>query len=242
MVRSTLVSPRPADPAVRVTLIETAARILAADGPHALSTRRLAAEVGTSTMAVYTHFGSMDQLRREIRAEGFARLVGKLDALPHTEDAVADLAAGGLAYLTSGLADPELYRAMFTDRPPAGDDDAGGAGTFRRLVDDVTRCITDGRFHPADQALARAWAGEIWTMRHGMVTLALTGLLPLEQVRFLLTDMTYRLAVGYGDAPSAARRSVSDGMRDQRAEAPNSSPAALSPPAGESRQAGEQPQ
>jgi AcrR family transcriptional regulator len=199
---------------MRATLIETAARILAADGPNALSTRRLAAEVGTSTMAVYTHFGSMDQLRRAIRAEGFARLAGKLDELPRTDDAVADLTAGGLAYLAGGLASPELYRAMFTDRPPVGDDNAG-AGTFERLVDDVTRCITDGRFHPADPSLARAWAGEIWTMRHGMVTLALTGLLPLQQVRFLLTDMTYRLAVGYGDAPSVADRSVHNGMRDR---------------------------
>jgi AcrR family transcriptional regulator len=211
------VSPRPADPTIRAALIETAARILAADGPNALSTRRLAAEAGTSTMAVYTHFGSMDQLRRAIRAEGFARLAGELDALPRTGDAVADLAAGGLTYLASGLASPELYRAMFTDRPPAGDDDAG-AGIFQRLTDDVTRCITAGRFDPADPSLALAWAGEIWTMRHGMVTLALTGLLPVEQVRFLLTDMTYRLAVGYGDGPSVAGPSVNEGMRDQGRE------------------------
>lgn len=209
-------SPRPADPAIRAALIQTAARILATDGPGALSTRRLAAEAGTSTMAVYTHFGSMDQLRRAIRAEGFARLAGQLDARPRSEDAVADLAAGGLTYLTSGLASPELYRAMFTDRPPEGDDDAG-AGIFQRLAGEVTRCITAGRFSPADPSLARAWAGEIWTMRHGIVTLALTGLLPPQQVRFLLTDMTYRLAVGYGDDPAAARRSITNGTHEQAA-------------------------
>ena len=90
-----------------------------------------------------------------------------------------------------------------------------GAGIFQRLVGAVTRCITAGRFHLADPALATAWAGEVWTMRHGTVTLAVTGILPLKQVRFLLTDMTYRLAIGYGDAPSAARRPVDEGMRDQ---------------------------
>jgi AcrR family transcriptional regulator len=206
------VSPRPADPAVRAALIEAAARILATDGPGALSTRRLAADAGTSTMAVYTYFGSMDRLRRAIRAEGFARLASELDARPRTGDPVADLAAGGLTYLTSGLASPELYRAMFSDRPPVGDDDAG-AGIFQRLTGEVTQCVTAGRFHPADPSMTQAWAGEIWTMRHGMVTLALTGLLPVQQVRFLLTDMTYRLAVGYGDAPSAAHRSVTQGMR-----------------------------
>lgn len=200
-------SPRAADPAVRTALIEAGARVLAADGPGALSTRRLAAEVGTSTMAVYTHFGSMDQLRRAIRREGFARLAAKLDAIPHTGDPVADLAADGLTYFGSGLAEPELYRAMFTDRPPAGDDDAGD-GIFRRLVDVVQRCIDADRFQPAGSSLVRAWAGELWTMRHGMVTLALTGILPAGQIEFLLTDMTYRLAVGYGDEPAAARRSI----------------------------------
>jgi AcrR family transcriptional regulator len=195
-------------------LIESGARILAADGPGALSTRRLATETGTSTMAVYTYFGSMDELRRAIRAEGFARLAGTLDALPRTPDAVADLAAGGLAYLTSGLAGPALYRAMFTDRPPEGDDDAGAA-VFQRVVDDVKRCMAAGRFEGGDPSLAVPWAGEVWTMRHGLVTLALSGLLPTQQIRFLLADMTYRLAVGYGDKPSVGRQSVDEGMRDR---------------------------
>ena len=48
---------------------------------------------------------------------------------------------------------------------------------------------------------------------YGMVTLVLSGLLPTEQARFLLTDMTYRLVVGYGDTPSVARPSVEKGMR-----------------------------
>ena len=85
------------------------------------------------------------------------------------------------------------------------------------MVDDVTRCMAAGRFDSADPSLAVPWAGEIWTMRHGMVTLALTGLLP-TQIRFLLADMTYRLAVGYGDTPSVARHSVEEGMRDQGAD------------------------
>jgi len=202
-------SPRPADPAVRTALIEAAARILAADGSGALSTRRLAAEVGTSTMAVYTHFGGMDELHRAVRQEGFARLAARLDAVAETSDPVADLAAGGLAYFLTGLADPELYRAMFDVRPPDGDD--AGAGIFRRLTEAVSRCVDAGRFDSAEASLIQAWGGELWTMRHGMVTLALTRLLPQQQVRFLLTDMTYRLAVGYGDDRAAARHSVDNG-------------------------------
>jgi AcrR family transcriptional regulator len=47
-------------------LIDRAARLFSEAGPAALTTRRLAAEAGTSTMAIYTHFGSMSELIREI--------------------------------------------------------------------------------------------------------------------------------------------------------------------------------
>ncbi|WP_433781397.1 TetR/AcrR family transcriptional regulator [Actinomycetospora sp. CA-101289] len=203
-------SPRSADPTVRTALLEAAARLVAAEGPRALSTRRLAAEVGTSTMAVYTHFGSMDEVRRAVRQDGFARLEADLDAVPRTEDPVADLAAAAAAYFATGLAHPERYRAMFVDRPPAEEDDPG-AEVFTRLVDAVRRCLEAGRFPGTDAGTALRWAAEIWTMVHGMVTLAHSRLLPPEQVWSLLTDMTYRLVVGFGDDPAAAESSVEHG-------------------------------
>lgn len=205
-------SPRPADPSVHAALVEAAARLLATEGPRALTTRRLAAEVGASTMAVYTHFGSMDEVRRAVRLEGFARLADDLDATPHSADPVADLTAAGFTYFANGIGNPALYRAMFVDRPPQESEDPG-TGTFDRLVDGVRRCIDAGRFHKVEQALSTGWAAELWTTHHGMVTLALTGLLPVEQVRFLLADMTYRLCVGYGDDPAAAKRSVDHGSQ-----------------------------
>ncbi len=45
--------PRSADPHLRDRIISTAAQLLATDG--AVSARRLARELGTSTMVVYTH-------------------------------------------------------------------------------------------------------------------------------------------------------------------------------------------
>jgi AcrR family transcriptional regulator len=200
-------SPRSADPAVRAALIAAAARLLAADGPRALSTRRLATEAGTTTMAVYTHFGSMDEVRRAVRQDGFARLTDALGSLAPTDDPVADLAAGAVAYFANGLANPESYRAMFVDQPPDEEHDAGEP-TFRHLLAAVTRCVEAGRFDPADSKTLSMWAAEIWTAQHGMVTLALSRLLPAEQIRFVLTDMIYRLCVGFGDEPAAARASV----------------------------------
>jgi WHG domain-containing protein len=95
----------------------------------------------------------------------------------HTDDPVADLAAGGAAYFANGLAHPAMYRAMFVDRPPDGGDDPGSA-VFVRLVEAVRRCIDAGRFQPAEPTTSLAWAAELWAMRHGVVTLALSDLLP----------------------------------------------------------------
>jgi AcrR family transcriptional regulator len=76
-------------PDVAQRLIEAAARLLADEGPAGLSTRRLAAEVGTSTMAVYTHFGGLPELVRAVVREGFKRLGDHLSAVSETDDPLA---------------------------------------------------------------------------------------------------------------------------------------------------------
>ncbi len=65
-------SERPGEAAaVRQRLLEAAALLLDEEGPDALTARRLAAAANTSTMAVYTHFGGMPALVKEIVVEGF---------------------------------------------------------------------------------------------------------------------------------------------------------------------------
>jgi AcrR family transcriptional regulator len=98
---------------MRVRLLEVAARLLAEEGPGALSARRVAAEVGASTMAVYTHFGGMRELVRGVAREGFARLAAHLAQVPRSDDPVADIARQGMAYRATALENPHLYAVMF---------------------------------------------------------------------------------------------------------------------------------
>src|ERR1700733_13667670 len=107
------VSPRQADPELKANLIETAARLLAEEGPKALSTRRLAATVGSSTMAVYTHFGGMDDLVHAMVLEGFERLNLRMNEVARTDDAVSDVAALGAAYRANAQEHRHLYSVMF---------------------------------------------------------------------------------------------------------------------------------
>jgi len=55
---------------VRDEMLHAAVGLLDDQGPDALQTRRVAGAAGTSTMAVYTHFGGMRGLIAEVAEEG----------------------------------------------------------------------------------------------------------------------------------------------------------------------------
>ena len=201
-------SPRPPQPEIRTRLIDAAARLLA-EGPGALTTRRLGAEVGTSTMAVYTYFRGMDELRFAVRQEGFDRLAGHLEAVTLTDDPVADVAALGGAYFFNALANPHLYRVMFMEHD-IDDHEEVGEATFESLVAAVERAIQSGRFDKTD---AYELATQLWAMSHGIVTLHLAHLLTLEEAIKCATDMGRNLFVGFGDDPDRAARSIEQARR-----------------------------
>jgi AcrR family transcriptional regulator len=205
------VSPRPADPELPANLIETAARLLAEEGPHALSTRRLAAEVGTSTMAVYTYFGGMDDLVRAMVREGFTRLDDRMMAVAETDDPASDVAALGLAYRRNATEHRHLYSVMFGGSSLAGfrltdEDRQHGRYTLETLVKTVARCMATGRFRTGDAELV---AHQMWIAVHGLVTLELGGyLIEPYDADACFDAQLCGLLIGAGDEASAATRSV----------------------------------
>ena len=156
-------SPQP-DPDVRRRLIQVAADLLSEEGPAALTARRLAGDAGTSTMAVYTHFGGMPALVREVVAEGFARLYARVAEVEPTEDPLVDLVAGCLAYRAHALADPHMFFVMFGSaslgkyRLAEGELDVGLAA-FGQLVGAVERVMAAGVIRRADPAAVWASSG-----------------------------------------------------------------------------------
>jgi AcrR family transcriptional regulator len=203
--------PRRADPAVRPQLIDAGARLLAAEGPTALTTRRVAAEVGCSTMSVYTHFGGMGGLVRAIVHEGFARLHVHLTSVASTADPVADMARLGRAYRRSALTGPHLYAVMFGASSLGGfaltdEDRQHGRYTMAAVVECARRCIAAGRFAPGDPELI---VHQMWLGAHGLVSLELGGYLvqPWDGDR-LFEAQLIALMVGAGDDPAAAAESV----------------------------------
>jgi AcrR family transcriptional regulator len=205
------VSPRQADPDLGATLMETAARLLAEEGPNALSTRRLAAAAGTSTMAVYTHFGGMDDLVRGMVHEGFRRLNARMVEVVQTADPVADVAAMGIAYHDNALENRHLYSVMFGGSTLGGfalneEDRQYGRYVMEPVVRAVARCMDVGRFRPGDP---QAVANQMWIALHGLVTLELGGyLIEPYSADWLFAAQVHNLLVGAGDDTDKATDSL----------------------------------
>lgn len=204
-------SPRRPDPFIRPTLVDVAARLLIEKGPQALSARHIAAAAGSSTMAMYTHFGGMNGLIREIVHEGFGRLQRILTAVGESDDPVADLALVGRAYRHNAVANLHLYAIMFGGSSSAGfslteDDRRHGRYTLATVVERVARCMRAGRFRADDPELV---AHQMWIAIHGLVTLELGDYLidPCTAERCFEAQLI-GLMVGAGDTRDAATRSV----------------------------------
>jgi AcrR family transcriptional regulator len=195
--------PRTADPTVRVALVEAAAEMLA--GRLAVTARALAERTGTSTTALYTHFGGMPGLWRAVRQEGFTRLARRLATVDRTDDPVADLAALGAVYQDSARTDPFLYRAMF-DAAADLEDPAVAATAFGLLVECADRARTAGRFSAA--AAPEDVATRYWVAGHGLAMLVLTGVLPVQAVPAHGPEFAAALFVAAGDDPDRCRASV----------------------------------
>jgi AcrR family transcriptional regulator len=205
------VSPRHQDPSNRTALINAAARLVAEEGPRGLSTRRLAAATGMSTMAVYTYFGSMSGVVREIARDGFERLQRLFDRVQPTDDLVADLALLGRAYRYNAVTSRHVFEVMFGGSNLAGfarteDDRHHGRYTLEPVVECTHRCVAAGRFRAGDPAVV---AHHMWTGVHGTVVLELGGYLaePYSANRVFETQLI-SLMVGAGDDPSRAGQSV----------------------------------
>lgn len=184
-------------------LVDEAGRILAAEGVGALSLRRLATSAGTSTMAVYTLFGDKQGLLAAMHREGFARLRAALEqAQTSSHDPLEALAAQGLAYRGTALANPHLYGLMFGTAAPGFTPDPAGAeiaeAAYRPLVDGVQRCLDAGVMRGAD---AERVAFFLWAVSHGMVSLEIAGHVDLDEQQ--RTD-AYRDALIFSSLPFLA--------------------------------------
>lgn len=168
--------------ALRLGILDAAGRLLAEEGPQALSMRRVAREVNASTQVLYTMFGGKDGLAEELFVEGFERLTGAHGARPRSEDPLRHLYDRAEAYFENALANPNYYRVMFFDAipgfRPSEETLARTWGTFDALTEAVRACARAGLFAREVEKEPREAALSLWSAAHGVASLRIVGHLP----------------------------------------------------------------
>ncbi len=211
---------------VRDEMLHAAVGLLDDHGPDALQTRKVAGAAGTSTMALYTHFGGMRGLIAEVAEEGWRQFDAAL-SVPRTDDPVADLMTVGTAYRRYAIQRPHMYRLMFGSTAAHGitapihnvltltvAEIEQDYPSFAHVVRGVHRCMLAGRFRAAgsadNDAAVVATAAQFWSLIHGFVMLELAGYYGDDDsaVAPVLGAMTTNLLVALGDSPERVAQSL----------------------------------
>jgi AcrR family transcriptional regulator len=174
---------------LKSSLIEAANVILVRDGADALSLRAIAAEVGVSHMAPYSHFKNKKELMHAVATAGFMQMSAAMEKVKASFDKPEELILEyGAACLEFATNNAQLYRLMLgqvetsgrkktqsnsqkntsKSTPPMSDLENFSKTPFILLKEAFA-------MRTSDKALARAQAMGAWSMVHGMSALIIEG-------------------------------------------------------------------
>lgn len=190
--------------AMRAALLARAGTLLQEEGPGALSLRRLAADVGTTTRAVYSVFGGKDGLLSAMYREMGDTLTRLHAAVPAQADPLEELRLLCLAYRESARRHPTLYPMLFGSVPgfsPRAEDAEHARRGFVRVLAVLARGVEQGHFRGRS---ARDMGAELWALVHGLAMLELRGVLGKPRRALgLWEDATGNLLRGFGEPARA---------------------------------------
>lgn len=154
---------------LRNTLLAIAAELLAEDGVHALSLRKMAKRAGVSHNAPYMHFADKEAVLAAIAEEGFRLLTIDVEsAISQAENSTRQkLIAASQAYVNFALNHPNHLQVMFRPVDVAKAPNLLGVSkaSLNRLFELVKSGQEQGELGTADTyEMTKA----IWAMVHGV--------------------------------------------------------------------------
>jgi len=174
--------------------------ILEAEGPAAVSMRRVADSVGITPMAIYHHFPSREALLNTITNQEFATFLSYIEKRPMRASPEARLVSAMEAYIDYAFDRPRIFDYIFAEpRPEArrypDDFRARRSPTLNPIADNVRAAMHSGLLRKDD-----VWevALELWALTHGYVALYRAGRfnLPEKEFRALVRRALRRLIHG----------------------------------------------
>lgn len=163
---------------LRSALISEGLRLLAERDADSLSLREVARNVGVTATSVYRHFPDKVALMTALAREGLARLAAAQHAAADSAESQDAFAATGRAYVRFALANPALFRLIFSSALLVGEKGHGPdepeAMTFLRQN---AAAVIDSTI---DDPAAMVQAVHAWSLVHGLAMLMLDGQIPVD--------------------------------------------------------------
>jgi AcrR family transcriptional regulator len=181
-------------------IYQSALRILEAEGPQAVSMRRVAKDVGITPMAIYHHFASREALLDAVVDCEFKQLVGFFsppDGERSFEEAMLHILDG---YIDYALAHPRIFDYVFSTLRPGARRFPEDFRARRSPTLNITADIVEWWMERGELKRDDVWeiALELWAHVHGYVVLWRAGRfqLPEDEFRKLVQRSLRRLLYG----------------------------------------------
>ncbi|HZQ85870.1 MAG TPA: TetR/AcrR family transcriptional regulator [Acidimicrobiales bacterium] len=199
--------PREHDERTAAALLDAAERTIQQQGVESLSVRHLADDVGTTTRAVYSLFGSKDGLLAALGARAFDLLRSALQDLPVTSDPGGDLVdAACTVFRRFATTHPTLFHVGFkrdlVAPELAAQFEAARLSALAALEGRMSRLKQAGQLgdRPVNDALSHFHA-----LCEGLADMELRGALPAGREDEIWRDAVSVLVAGFS-APRPKRR------------------------------------
>ena len=181
----------------REEMVEAALRVVRAKGIDGLTAKTLADELGTSTQPVFTAFGSMDAVRREV----YAAAVRVYDGYTNTglKEKIPFFGVG-MQYVRFAREEPELYRLLFLTRTQ----EYSAIKSMEHLRELVRPTLV--KIYHITAAEADIYFRDLWFVVHSLSTLIVTGDCSYSdgEIGQILTGMSISICKSIKEIPGLA--------------------------------------
>ena len=183
-------------------MVEAALRVVRANGIDALTAKTMADALGTSTQPIFTAFGSMDGIKKEV----YAAAIRVYDR--YTEAGLQEripFFGVGMQYIRFAREEPELYRLLFLTR--AQDKSFSAMRSMQHLQALVRPTLMD--IYKITEQEADLYFRDLWFVVHSLSTLIVTGDCPYSdrEIGQILTGISISICKSIKEIPGFAEGS-----------------------------------
>jgi len=199
---STVGRPKEHDQHTAAALLAAGEREVQENGLQALSVRRVAADAGTTTRAVYSLFGSKDGLIVALAAHAYELLRAGLEELPETTDPQGDLVEAGLVFRRFAADHPSLFSIGIQRTLPSSE----LWPRFRAVAGDALAVLTQRLNRLQDMKLLPGRSVSDATVQfhslcEGLAAVELRGTFPPDQAERIWREALTALITGFATEP-----------------------------------------